>query len=148
MKKFFTILVCLLPLCVSAQIVQPVTWSGEQVGDSVRLKAAIEPGWHMNIIEFGDGIYGCEAASQHYFGHSAKTLSRREAAQLAATLPSPLKRNPSHSSPYFRRRTADIQSRFSWGKVDLDNPDPKKQKKYKDQEGIVDFMKWYFNKEK
>ena len=41
-----------------------------------------------------------------------------------------------------------IQSRFSWGKVDLDNPDPKKQKKYKDQEGIVDFMKWYFNKEK
>ena len=53
MKKFFTILVCLLPLCVSAQIVQPVTWSGEQVGDSVRLKAAIEPGWHMNIIEFG-----------------------------------------------------------------------------------------------
>ena len=54
MKKFFTILVCLLPLCVSAQIVQPVTWSGEQVGDSVRLKAAIEPGWHMNIIEFGE----------------------------------------------------------------------------------------------
>lgn len=54
MKKFFTILVCLLPLCVSAQIVQPVTWSGEQVGDSVRLKAAIEPGWHMTIIEFGE----------------------------------------------------------------------------------------------
>ena len=103
---------------------------------------------YLNIVEFGDGIYGAEAASQHYFGHSAKTLSRREAAQLAATLPSPLKRNPSHSSPYFRRRTADIQSRFSWGKVDLDNPDPKKQKKYKDQEGIVDFMKWYFNKEK
>lgn len=103
---------------------------------------------YLNIIEFGDGIYGAEAASQHYFGHSAKTLSRREAAQLAATLPSPLKRNPSQSSPYFRRRTADIQSRFSWGKVDLDNPDPKKQKKYKDQEGIVDFMKWYFNKEK
>lgn len=103
---------------------------------------------YLNIIEFGDGIYGAEAASQHYFGHSAKTLSRREAAQLAATLPSPLKRNPSHSSPYFRRRTADIQSRFSWGKVDLDNPDQKKQKKYKDQEGIVDFMKWYFNKEK
>lgn len=98
---------------------------------------------YLNIIEFGDGIYGAEAASQHYFGHSAKTLSRREAAQLAATLPSPLKRNPSHSSPYFRRRTADIQSRYSWGMVDLDNPDPKKQKKYKDQEGLLDFLIWY-----
>ena len=103
---------------------------------------------YLNIIEFGDGIYGAEAAAQHYFGHSAKTLSRREAAQLAATLPSPLKRNPSHSSPYFRRRTADIQSRYSWGMVDLDNPDPKKQKKYKNQEGIVDFIKWYLSKEK
>ena len=62
MKKFFTILVCLLPLCVSAQIVQPVTWSGEQVGDSVRLKAAIKPGWHMNIIEFGEREFDEEFA--------------------------------------------------------------------------------------
>ena len=62
MKKFFTILVCLLPLCVSAQIVQPVTWTGEAVGDSVRLKAAIEPGWHMNIIEFGEREYDEEFA--------------------------------------------------------------------------------------
>ena len=103
---------------------------------------------YLNIIEFGDGIYGAEAASQHYFGHSAKTLSRKEASQLAATLPSPLKRNPSHSSPYFRRRAADIQSRYSWGMVDLDNPDPKKVEKYKDQEGIVDFIKWYLKKDK
>ena len=103
---------------------------------------------YLNIIEFGDGIYGAEAASQHYFGHSAKTLSRKEASQLAATLPSPLKRNPSHSSPYFRRRAADIQSRYSWGMVDLDNPDPKKMEKYKDQEGIVDFIKWYLKKDK
>jgi monofunctional biosynthetic peptidoglycan transglycosylase len=103
---------------------------------------------YLNIIEFGDGIYGAEAASQHYFGHSAKTLSRKEASQLAATLPSPLKRNPSHSSPYFRRRAADIQSRYSWGMVDLDNPDPKKVEKYKDQDGIVDFIKWYLKKDK
>lgn len=101
---------------------------------------------YLNIIEFGDGIYGAEAASQHYFGHSAKTLTRTEAAQLAATLPAPLKRNPAHQSPYFRRRTADIQSRFSWGMVDLDKPDPRKQKKYEDQESLIDFIKWYLEK--
>ena len=102
---------------------------------------------YLNIIEFGDGIYGAEAAAQHYFGHSAKTLSRNEAAQLAATLPAPLKRNPGHSSPYFRRRSGDIQGRFGWGRVNLDNPDPKKQKKYDEkQETIWDFMKWYYDK--
>lgn len=101
---------------------------------------------YLNIIEFGDGIYGAEAASQHYFGHSAQTLSRTEAAQLAATLPAPLKRNPSHTSPYFRRRTADIKSRFGWGKVNLEEPDPKKLKKYEDQETLWDFIKWYYGK--
>lgn len=98
---------------------------------------------YLNIIEFGDGIYGAEAAAQHYFGHSAKTLSRSEAAQLAATLPAPLKRNPSHPSPYFRRRTADIKSRFGWGKVNIEKPDEKKMKKYEDQETLWDFIKWY-----
>lgn len=97
---------------------------------------------YLNIVEFGDGIYGAEAAAQHYFGHSAKNLSRNEAAQLAATLPSPLKRNPAHSTPYFRRSTADIQSRFSWGKVNLDSIDVKKQKKYAKQESLWDFIRW------
>ena len=49
-------------LFVQAQIVQPVKWSGEAIGDSVRLKAAIEPGWHMNIIEFGEREYDEEFA--------------------------------------------------------------------------------------
>lgn len=104
---------------------------------------------YLNIIEFGDGIYGAEAASQHYFGHSAKSLTRNEAAQLAATLPLPLKRNPAHSSPYFRRRTATIESRFAWGKVDIDHPDPKKQAKYDEKrETLWDFVKWYLKKGK
>lgn len=54
MKKIISILVCLFPLFVAAQIVEPVKWSGEEIGDSVRLKAVIEPGFHMNIIEFGE----------------------------------------------------------------------------------------------
>lgn len=54
MKKIYTILFALLPIFAAAELVQPVKWSGEMVGDSVRIKAAIEPGWHMNIIEFGE----------------------------------------------------------------------------------------------
>ncbi len=98
---------------------------------------------YLNIIEFGDGIYGAEAASQHYFGHSARTLSRSEASQLAATLPAPLLRNPAHQTPYFRRCAADINNRFNWGMVNIDEPDEKKILKYSDQETLWDFLKWY-----
>lgn len=96
---------------------------------------------YLNIIEFGDGIYGVEAASQHYFGHSAKTLSRNEAAQLAVTLPSPLKRNPGSPSSYFRRRTRTIEGRSrQYGRIDLNSKG--KNPKYQDQETIIDFVKW------
>ena len=58
MKRYIAILVCILyaVLCtpIRAQLVQPVKWSGEEQGDSVRLRATIEPGWHMTIIEFGE----------------------------------------------------------------------------------------------
>ena len=57
MKRILTILLCLLPLFVMAQMVQPVKWSGEEIGDSVRLKAKVEPGWHMTIIEMGDFVF-------------------------------------------------------------------------------------------
>ena len=54
MKKKLIILFALLPLWVAAQMVQPAKWSATEMGDSVRLKAAIEPGWHMSIIDFGE----------------------------------------------------------------------------------------------
>lgn len=97
---------------------------------------------YLNIIEFGDGIYGCEAASQHYFGHSAKNLTKREAAQLAVTLPSPLKWNPGHQGPFFRKQTGVVQSRMGWGRVDLDMPKEKREKRYGSQETLWDFVKW------
>lgn len=81
---------------------------------------------YLNIVEFGDGIYGCEAAAQHYFGKSAKNLTANESAQLAVTLPSPLKRNPSKATPYFRKRTDIITKRMI--KVDL-SPKDKTMKK-------------------
>ena len=62
MKRYLFIVAALLPLMVMAQMVEPVKWSGEQVGDSVRIKASIEPGWHMSIIEFGEREYDEEFA--------------------------------------------------------------------------------------
>ena len=62
MKRILVILFAFLPLIVAAQMVQPVKWSGEAVGDSVRIKAVIEPGWHMNIIEFGEREFDEEFA--------------------------------------------------------------------------------------
>lgn len=47
---------------------------------------------YLNVIEFGDGIYGIEAASKHYYGKSAKRLNYTEAKKLARLLPSPIKR--------------------------------------------------------
>ena len=66
---------------------------------------------YLNIVEMGPGIYGVEAASQEAFRHSAKTLSRREAALLAAILPSPLKSSASHPSAYIQRRIGTIEAR-------------------------------------
>ena len=97
---------------------------------------------YLNIIEFGDGIYGAEAAAQHYFGHSAKRLSKTEAAQLAATLPAPLKRNPSHQTPFYKKQVAAIKERFGWGSVNLDMPKEKRKERYKGHETLVEFFLW------
>ena len=48
---------------------------------------------YLNIAEMGPGIYGVEAAAQHYFKTSAARLSQRQAARIAAILPQPIKRN-------------------------------------------------------
>lgn len=58
---------------------------------------------YLNIAEWGPGIYGAEAAAQAHFHKSAKLLSRREAALLAASLPNPLKRIAGKPSPGLRR---------------------------------------------
>ena len=58
MKKFiYTFVAIFIALAAEAQLVEPIKWTGEIVGDSVRLTATIEKGWHLNIIELGDGFY-------------------------------------------------------------------------------------------
>lgn len=51
---------------------------------------------YLNIVEWSGGVYGAEAAAQHYFGKSAASLSQREAALLATVLPNPLNRSASN----------------------------------------------------
>lgn len=64
---------------------------------------------YINVAEFGQGIYGVEAASQHYFNKSARYLSKNEAARLAVLLPSPRKRNPNNLSPYLSQRAVWVE---------------------------------------
>jgi monofunctional biosynthetic peptidoglycan transglycosylase len=59
---------------------------------------------YLNVIETGKGIYGVEAASQSFFGKSASSISRSEAALIAAVLPNPLKWSPASPTPYIRGR--------------------------------------------
>jgi len=64
---------------------------------------------YLNVAEWAPGVYGAEAAAQHWFGKSAADLSAREAARLAAVLPSPRRYNAASPGPYVRGRTRRIQ---------------------------------------
>jgi monofunctional biosynthetic peptidoglycan transglycosylase len=64
---------------------------------------------YANVVEFGDGIYGAEAAAQRFFGKSAARLTRSESARLAAVLPNPKKYNARNPGKFVRRRAAWIE---------------------------------------
>jgi monofunctional biosynthetic peptidoglycan transglycosylase len=66
---------------------------------------------YLNVVEWGPGFYGAEAASQHNFGHSAKHLTTSEAAHLVAILPSPLKWKAVNSGAYVQRRAGTVAER-------------------------------------
>ena len=59
---------------------------------------------YLNIVEFGDGVYGVEAASERYFHKSAARLTPEDAAVLAAVLPNPRRLRPNAPSRYLRER--------------------------------------------
>ncbi len=61
---------------------------------------------HLNIAEFGDGVYGVEAACRTFYGKSAKQVTVEEAALLAAVLPAPKKRSVKHPSDVVKARAA------------------------------------------
>jgi thiol:disulfide interchange protein DsbD len=75
MKKIMTILLAVIAIALTAQaqLVQPVKWAGAIEGDSIHLTATIEDGWHLNIIELGDGFYMDE-----YEGTFTETVAKAD----------------------------------------------------------------------
>ena len=66
---------------------------------------------YLNIAEMGPGIYGVEAAAQHYFGVPAAKLSNAQAARIAAILPQPVKRNAAAPGKFVKRYARKIERR-------------------------------------
>ncbi|MCK3657508.1 monofunctional biosynthetic peptidoglycan transglycosylase [Pasteurellaceae bacterium Pebbles2] len=94
-------------------------WHGQswlRKGLEVPVTVALETLWskkrilevYLNIAEFGDGIFGVEAASQHYFKKSAKQLTQSEAALMAAVLPNPIIYKIKKPSRYTKMKQAWI----------------------------------------
>jgi monofunctional biosynthetic peptidoglycan transglycosylase len=80
-----------------------LTWGLER---NVRKSRILE--LYLNVAEFGRGVYGVQAAARTYYGIDAADLSLEQAAELAATLPSPVKHNPATRTERFQKRTQRI----------------------------------------
>jgi monofunctional biosynthetic peptidoglycan transglycosylase len=105
---------------ISQQLAKNLFLSGERSfvrkGQEAVLTLMIESTWskrrilevYLNVIEWGDGIYGAEAAARRYFGVSAAKLNRYQAAQLAAMVPNPRRYERYRGGPHFQRRVALI----------------------------------------
>lgn len=63
---------------------------------------------YLNVAEMGEGIFGAEAAAQHYFGVSARDLSAQQAALIAALLPNPKERSAAKPGDFMRKRARQI----------------------------------------
>lgn len=95
-------------------------WSGKswiRKGLEVYFTFLIEHIWgkerimevYLNVIEMGNGVYGAEAAAQHYFGRSSAKLTQRQAALIVAAYPNPRQRDPAHPTIYLNKRASQIQ---------------------------------------
>lgn len=77
-----------------------ITWRMEKVLSKKRILEL-----YLNVIEWGDGIYGIEAASRRYFGKASFELTAEEASRLAAVLPNPRNYNPAGNQRYVVSRS-------------------------------------------
>lgn len=67
---------------------------------------------YLNVIEWGDGVFGAEAAARHYFGVSASALTPFQAARLAAMVPRPRFYDRNRAAPWLEKKTQIILSRM------------------------------------
>jgi monofunctional biosynthetic peptidoglycan transglycosylase len=82
---------------------------------------------YVNLIEWGRGVFGIDAASKTYFGKSASDLTLDEAARLAAVIPSPLTHRPDSDSRYVLRRKQIVLSRLSARKTPMSSTNEETQ---------------------
>ncbi len=82
-----------------------ITWRMEKVLSKKRILEL-----YLNVVEWGDGVFGAEAASRHYYGKSSSELTAEEAARLASVLPNPRKYNPAGDQRYVISRSNLIYS--------------------------------------
>ena len=75
---------------------------------------------YLNVIEMGKGVFGIEAASQQYFKKTAKKITRREAAMIAAGLPNPKKYTVKPTSPYVSVKSGWIMRQMAVLERDVD----------------------------
>ena len=66
---------------------------------------------YLNVIEWGDGVFGAQAAARYHYGTTAAALTVQQAARLAAMTPSPRRYGPASNTAYLRKRTAMIAAR-------------------------------------
>lgn len=72
---------------------------------------------YLNVIEWGDGVFGAEAAAQHYFNTSASKLSSAQAAKLAAMVPNPRYYDKNRRDSKLLRKAAIIQRRLPYADI-------------------------------
>lgn len=72
---------------------------------------------YLNVIEWGDGVYGAEAAARHHFSEPATSITPGQAARLAAMVPSPRSYSPGRETVYLQRRSATILSEMEYAQV-------------------------------
>ncbi|MES2917443.1 MAG: monofunctional biosynthetic peptidoglycan transglycosylase [Pseudomonadota bacterium] len=72
---------------------------------------------YLNVIEWGDGVFGAEAAARHYYKTSARNLSAAQAAKLAAMVPNPRFYDKNRNTRGLKRKTAIIQRRMNYVSV-------------------------------
>lgn len=72
---------------------------------------------YLNVIEWGNGVFGAEAAARHYFGTSAANVGPGEAAWLAAIVPNPKFYDGRRNTPWIQRKTQIIRARMGAAEV-------------------------------